>query len=70
MACAAGLAAAYAPDPRVAGVAFQLAFGLYINTAYNLNPLMRRWTGYQALADALRQPRLREEAPAYFTNGV
>jgi putative peptide zinc metalloprotease protein len=66
---AAGLSAAYLPDPVVSGVAFQLAFGLYLNTLYNLNPLMPL-DGYQALADALRMPRLREEATAYFTRGI
>lgn len=65
----AALIAAYVPHPIVSGIAFQLAFGLYINTLYNLNPLMPL-DGYQALADALRQPRLREEASAYFTKGV
>jgi putative peptide zinc metalloprotease protein len=65
----AALVAAYVPDPIVSGIAFQLAFGLYVNTLYNLNPLMPL-DGYQALADALRQPRLREEATAYFTRGI
>ena len=32
---------------------FQLAFGLYLNTLYNFNPLMPL-DGYQALSDALR----------------
>jgi putative peptide zinc metalloprotease protein len=61
--------AAYVPEPRVSGVAYQLAFGLYLNTLYNLNPLMPL-DGYQALADGLRLPRLREEASAYFTRGI
>ncbi|MBB5871421.1 putative peptide zinc metalloprotease protein [Allocatelliglobosispora scoriae] len=65
----ASLIAAYVPNPVVSGIAFQLAFGLYINTLYNFNPLMPL-DGYQALADALHQPRLREEASAYFTKGV
>ncbi len=66
---AVSLTAAYSPSPVVAGVCFQLAFGLYLNTLYNLNPLMPL-DGYQALADALRLPRLREEAMAYATKGV
>ena len=63
------LGAAYVDDPAVTGVCFQLAFGLYINTLYNLNPLMPL-DGYQALSDVLRMPRLREEATAYFTRGI
>ncbi|MEU8077300.1 FHA domain-containing protein [Catellatospora citrea] len=61
--------AAWVPAPQVSGIAYQLAFGLYLNTLYNLNPLMPL-DGYQALADALRLPRLREEASAYFTKGI
>ncbi|MDI1460107.1 FHA domain-containing protein [Catellatospora sp. KI3] len=63
------MTAAWLPEPHVAGVAYQLAFGLYLNTLYNLNPLMPL-DGYQALADGLRLPRLREEAAAYFTRGI
>ncbi|GHJ46292.1 hypothetical protein Cs7R123_36340 [Catellatospora sp. TT07R-123] len=63
------MTAAWLPEPRVSGVAYQLAFGLYLNTLYNLNPLMPL-DGYQALADGLRLPRLREEASAYFAKGV
>jgi putative peptide zinc metalloprotease protein len=66
---AASLVAAYVPHPVVSGIAFQIAFALYLNTIYNLNPLMPL-DGYQALSDALRMPRLREEASAYFTKGV
>jgi putative peptide zinc metalloprotease protein len=65
----ASLVAAYVPNPIVAGIAFQIAFALYLNTIYNLNPLMPL-DGYQALSDALRMPRLREEASAYFTKGI
>ncbi|MFC4943828.1 PqqD family peptide modification chaperone [Pseudonocardia sp. GCM10023141] len=65
---AASVGAAYVPDPRVAGVCYTLAFGLYTNTVYNLVPLLPL-DGYQALADALRTPRLREEAKAYFGKG-
>jgi putative peptide zinc metalloprotease protein len=64
---AAGLVAAFSPDPRVGGVAYTLAFGLYFNTLYNLIPLVPL-DGYQALADALRTPRLKEEAKDYFTH--
>jgi putative peptide zinc metalloprotease protein len=63
------LGAAYVPDPAVSGVCFQLAFGLYLNTLYNVNPVMPL-DGYQALSDVLRRPRLREEATAYFTRGL
>lgn len=65
----AALVAAYVPNAVVAGIAFQIAFALYLNTIYNLNPLMPL-DGYQALSDALRMPRLREEASAYFTRGI
>jgi putative peptide zinc metalloprotease protein len=61
---AAGLAAAFLPHPQVAGICFTLAYGLYANTLFNLIPLMPQ-DGYQALADALRTPRLREEAKQY-----
>lgn len=56
-------------DPVVAGMAFQLAVGLYLNTLYNFNPLMPL-DGYQALADVLRVPKLREEAMSYAFRGV
>lgn len=69
LAGACALAAAYVPEPRVSALAYHLAFGLYLNTAYNLNPLMPL-DGYQALSDALRMPRLREQASAYFLKGV
>jgi len=69
LAGALALGAAYLPDPALSAGCFQLAFALYLNTLYNLNPLMPL-DGYQALADALRRPRLREEATAYFTKGL
>lgn len=65
--CAVG--AAYLPVGPVSAVLFHLAFGLYLNTLYNFNPLMPL-DGYQALTDALRVPRLREEASAYFRTGL
>jgi putative peptide zinc metalloprotease protein len=65
----AGLAASYVPDPVVSGVCFHLAIGLYLNTLYNLNPLLPL-DGYQAMADGLRMPKLREEAMAYFSGGL
>ncbi|MFF4549468.1 FHA domain-containing protein [Streptomyces sp. NPDC001435] len=65
--CAAG--AAFLPAGPASAVLFQLAFGLYLNTLYNFNPLMPL-DGYQALTDALRVPRLREEASAYFRKGL
>jgi putative peptide zinc metalloprotease protein len=68
---AGGLAlyAGYGGSPAWAAVCYQLSIGLYINTLYNLNPLLPL-DGYQALSDALRMPRLREEATAYFTKGI
>jgi putative peptide zinc metalloprotease protein len=69
LAGAAALGAAFVDHVVVSGVCFQLAFGLYLNTLYNLNPLMPL-DGYQALADALRRPRLRQEATAYLTRGL
>ncbi|MFC4943150.1 PqqD family peptide modification chaperone [Pseudonocardia sp. GCM10023141] len=66
---AASIAATTVPDPRIAGVCYTLAFGLFTNTVYNLVPLLPL-DGYQALADALRTPRLREEARAYFGQGL
>jgi putative peptide zinc metalloprotease protein len=66
---AASIGAATVPDPRIAGVCYTLAFGLWTNTVYNLVPLLPL-DGYQALADALRTPRLREEARAYFGKGL
>jgi putative peptide zinc metalloprotease protein len=63
------LIAAYADGPRVSAIAYHVAFGLYLNTLYNLNPLLPL-DGYQALADALRMPRLREQAAAYFKKGI
>lgn len=65
--CAVG--AAFLPVGPVSAVLFHLAFGLYLNTLYNFNPLMPL-DGYQALTDALRVPRLREEASAYFRKGL
>ncbi|MFE0509834.1 hypothetical protein, partial [Streptomyces sp. NPDC058964] len=65
--CAAG--AAFLPAGAASAVLFHLAFGLYLNTLYNFNPLMPL-DGYQALTDALRVPRLREEASTYFRKGL
>ncbi|MFF3448526.1 FHA domain-containing protein [Streptomyces sp. NPDC002667] len=65
--CAAG--AAFLPTGPAPAVLFQLAFGLYLNALYNFNPLMPL-DGYQALTDALRVPRLRQEAGAYFRKGL
>lgn len=64
----ASIAAITVPDPKVAGVCYTLAAGLYTNTLFNLIPLIPL-DGYQALADALRTPRLKEEAKAYFGGG-
>jgi putative peptide zinc metalloprotease protein len=65
----AATGAAYLPAGVASALLFQLAFGLYTNTLYNFNPLMPL-DGYQALVDALRVPRLREHAVAYFTHGL
>jgi putative peptide zinc metalloprotease protein len=40
---------------------FQLAFGAYVASFFNLNPLLPR-DGYQVLVDLLREPGLRERA--------
>ncbi len=68
----AGLAAVGAdwlPGTVAPALCFQLAYGLYLNTAYNFNPIMPL-DGYQALTDAFRVPRLRQEAAAYFARGM
>ncbi|MFJ9819186.1 FHA domain-containing protein [Streptomyces sp. NPDC101151] len=65
--CATG--AALLPGGPASAVLYHLAFGLYLNTLYNFNPLMPL-DGYQALTDVLRVPRLREEASAYFRTGL
>lgn len=69
MAGSLAIYAAYGDSPAWTAVCYQLAIGLYLNTLYNLNPLLPL-DGYQALADALRMPKLREEATAYFTKGI
>ncbi|MGH3565335.1 MAG: FHA domain-containing protein [Pseudonocardia sp.] len=38
---AASLTALYLPHPQIAGVCYTLAFGLYVNTLFNLIPLTR-----------------------------
>jgi putative peptide zinc metalloprotease protein len=63
------LAAAFVPNPIASGISFQIAFGLYINTLFNFNPLIPL-DGYYALSDWLQMPRLREEATSYFTKGM
>ncbi|MFY9614540.1 MAG: FHA domain-containing protein [Candidatus Dormiibacterota bacterium] len=50
-------------------ICFQIAFGLYINTLFNFNPLIPL-DGYYALSDWLDMPRLREDANHYFTRGL
>lgn len=61
--------AAFLPDPAWSAVLFHIVIGLYLNTAFNLNPFAPL-DGYQAIADALRRPRLREEALAYAFRGL
>ncbi len=65
----AAMGALWLPGPIAPALCFQLAFGLYLNTAYNFNPVMPL-DGYQALTDAFRIPRLREQASHYFTRGL
>ncbi|MEV6522818.1 PqqD family peptide modification chaperone [Longispora sp. NPDC051575] len=65
----AAVGAAAVPDPVASGLCYQLAFGLYLNTLYNLNPLLPL-DGYQALSDVLRMPRLREESFGYLFSGA
>lgn len=62
------LTAVTVPSPVAAGICFTLAAGLYLNTLFNLIPLVPL-DGYQALADAFRTPRLKEEAKEYFSRG-
>jgi putative peptide zinc metalloprotease protein len=69
MAGGAALGAAYLPGDVAPAILYQVSFGLYLNTLYNFNPLVPL-DGYYALADALRMPRLREEAGAYFRRGL
>jgi putative peptide zinc metalloprotease protein len=65
----AALGARWLPGPVAPALCFQIAYGLYMNTAYNFNPVMPL-DGYQALTDAFRIPRLREEAREYFLHGI
>lgn len=65
----AAMGAYWLPGPVAPALCFQIAYGLYMNTAYNFNPVMPL-DGYQALTDAFRIPRLREEARAYFQRGI
>ncbi|MFN2466386.1 MAG: FHA domain-containing protein [Candidatus Dormibacteria bacterium] len=69
MAAFFAVGAAVLPSRPVAGVCFQVAFALYVNTLFNFNPLIPL-DGYYALSDWLGRPRLREEATAYFTRGL
>ncbi len=63
------LGAAYLPGAAGPAVAYQVAVGLYLNTLFNLNPFAPL-DGYQAVADALRRPHLREEALRYLFGGL
>jgi len=63
------LGAAFLPGAIAPGICFQVAFGLYINTVFNLNPLIPL-DGYYVLIDLLDRPRLKEEAGAYFRKGL
>jgi putative peptide zinc metalloprotease protein len=65
----AAMGALWLPGGVAPALCFQLAFGLYLNTAYNFNPIMPL-DGYQALTDAFRIPRLREQASRYFRRGL
>ena len=64
-----GLGAWLLPGSVAPGVCYQVAFGLYLNTLFNFNPLVPL-DGYYVLIDLLGQPRLREEASAYFARGL
>jgi putative peptide zinc metalloprotease protein len=63
------LVAGYAPAGVGPAMAYHVATGLYINALINLNPFMPL-DGYQAIADALRRPQLREEALAFLFGGL
>jgi putative peptide zinc metalloprotease protein len=63
------IGAATLPGAVIPGICFQVAFGLYINTLFNFNPLIPL-DGYYVLIDLLGMPRLREEAGAYFRKGI
>ena len=69
LAGAVSLGAAYLPGSALPAVAYQIAVGLYLNTLFNLNPFAPL-DGYQAVADALRRPHLREEALRYLFRGL
>jgi putative peptide zinc metalloprotease protein len=54
-----------APRGSISDVFFQLAFGAYIGSFFNLNPFLDR-DGYQILVDWLREPGLRQRARQQF----
>jgi putative peptide zinc metalloprotease protein len=61
--------AAVLPAGAWPAILFHIAFGLYINTLFNFNPLIPL-DGYYVLIDWLGIPRLREEAAHYARVGV
>ncbi len=63
------LAAALIPGDAWPGVFYNVAFGLYMSTAFNLNPLIPL-DGYLVLSDLLEMPSLREESTKYFRKGL
>jgi putative peptide zinc metalloprotease protein len=68
LAGALSLFAGYGPGAVGPAVAYHVATGLYLNTLVNLNPFVPL-DGYQAIADALRRPQLREQALGYVLGG-
>ena len=67
-AAAFSLGAAFGPGAIIPGVCYLVAFGLYMNTLYNFNPVIPT-DGYYAISDILDMPRLREEAKEYAKRG-
>ena len=61
--------ALFGPGIVVPALCFQVAFGLYLNTLFNCNPLIPL-DGYYALSDLVDTPQLREQASAYFRSGL
>jgi putative peptide zinc metalloprotease protein len=62
------LGAAFGPGAIIPGICYLVAFGLYMNTLYNFNPVIPT-DGYYAISDILDMPRLREEAKDYAKRG-
>lgn len=65
MAGGLSIASALLPPGTAPAVCFHVAFGLYVNTLFNFNPLIPL-DGYYVLMDVFGRPHLREEAVAFF----